>query len=389
MIYAQTLPKSALPFYTIEGSLSIMAKKKRHMRLPNGIGSVHKIGDGKNRRKPWRARVPSHLEFNADTGKCTQKYIVLGYYETETEAISALFDYRKDPYTLDAAKCTFSDVYEMWSVQKYKEVSRSAKNGYVAAYKHSEPLHKLKIREIRTNHMERIIATVNVGYDMKKKIKHLWNQMFVYAMEHDLVQKNYAEFVKLDEKPKPTTRTAISKDHQEKLWTTANEGDFAAELAVIYIYTGMRPSELLDIKKENVDIANRIMVGGSKTDAGKNRRIPLHNSILPMITRMMQSEGAMLVTRDGGKRISYTTYVDSYWTPLMDRLGMSEYTPHYTRHTAATIMREANIPEDIRKLILGHSTGDVTARYTHISDQMLVEAIDMIPSRKENSNVDV
>ena len=50
-------------------------KKKKRMRLPNGIGSVHMINDGKRRRKPWRARVPAHIEFNAETGKASQKYI--------------------------------------------------------------------------------------------------------------------------------------------------------------------------------------------------------------------------------------------------------------------------------------------------------------------------
>ena len=48
-------------------------KKSRRMRLPNGIGSVHKIGDGKNRRNPWRARVPSHLEYDKDAGTATRK----------------------------------------------------------------------------------------------------------------------------------------------------------------------------------------------------------------------------------------------------------------------------------------------------------------------------
>ena len=44
-------------------------------------------------------------------------------------------------------------------------------------------------------------------------------------------------------------------------------------------------------------------------------------------------------------------------------------------------MREAGIEEDIRKLILGHKSGDITDRYTHISEEMLVDAIDKIPDR--------
>jgi len=66
----------------------------------------------------------------------------------------------------------------------------------------------------------------------------------------------------------------------------------------------------------------------------------------------------------------------------MKELGMEQYTPHYARHTCATMLREAGVADDLRKLILGHSSGDITDRYTHVSDAMLVEAIDQIPSRR-------
>ena len=169
-------------------------KKKRRMRLPNGIGSVHKIGDGKNRRNPWRARVPDRLEFDEASGKCIQKYITIGYFPTEKEAIAALFEYQKNPYTIEASKATFADVFEMWKAKKYPELSKSAQSVYNVCYdKHSLPLHDMKMRDIRTSHMERIMASVSVKYDAQSKIKQLWSQMFRFAMERDIVQKNYAE----------------------------------------------------------------------------------------------------------------------------------------------------------------------------------------------------
>ena len=65
-------------------------KRKKRLRLPNGLGSVHKIGGDKQRRRPWRARVLDHVEIDETTGKAKQKYITIGYYETEIEAIEAL-----------------------------------------------------------------------------------------------------------------------------------------------------------------------------------------------------------------------------------------------------------------------------------------------------------
>ena len=357
-------------------------KKKKRMRLPPGLGSVHMIGDGKNRRKPWRARVNAGVDFNITTGKATQKYITLGYYETEIEAIEALMEYRKDPYTLEAAVCTFEEVFQMWKAKKYPDVSASGQRGYEAAFKNSERLHKLKMREIRSSHMEDIMQTTEFGHQSQVKMKSLWGQLFKYAMEHDIIQKNYADFVKVRDETPTTNKTAIPVEDRNKIWAAIEAGSQAAEIAMIYIYTGMRASELLEIKKADVDLNARIMVGGLKTAAGMNRRIPIHKSILPYVERLMQTDGEYLVMRyDKGKpqKMSYDYLNRSIWNPFMEHLGMKDYTPHYGRHTCATMLREANVEEDIRKLILGHANGDITDRYTHHPDYMLVEAIDKLP----------
>ena len=359
-------------------------KKKKRMRLPAGLGSVHMIGDGRNRRKPWRARVNAGVEFNMETGKATQKYITLGYYETEIEAIEALMQYRKEPFTLEAAVCTFEDVFQMWKAKKYPEISPSGQYGYDAAFKQSEPLHKLKMREIRSSHMEDVMQRTQVGYQSQAKMKILWGQVFKYAIEHDIVQKNYADFVKVRDEAPSTNKSAITKEDIAKIWEAIDNGDHDAEIVMIYIYTGMRASELLEVKKCNVDLNSRIMVGGLKTDAGKDRRIPIHKSILPFVERLMSTDGEYLLMRyDKGKtqQITWPRLKSHIWNPLMDRLNLSGYTPHYGRHTCATMLREAGVEEDLRKLILGHANGDITDRYTHHPDYMLIDAIDKLPAR--------
>lgn len=358
-------------------------KKKKRMRLPNGIGSVHQINDGKRRRKPWRARVPSHVEFNAETGKASQKYINIGYFATETEAIEALFEYRKNPYTIEASVVSFADVYEMWSKKKFPTVSKVAQHGYVSSYNHSKAIHDLKMRDIKATHLESIMNNLQGGYVLQSKLKTFWNQMFKYAMEHDIVQKNYATFVSTKDKVPETTRTAISKADIKKLWKEIDKGNEIAEIVMIYIYTGLRATELLEMQKANVHLEKRIMIGGIKTEAGKDRRIPIHQAILPLIEKRMSEEGDTLLTREkSGKRIPilYDYFLMNYWTPYMKELGMN-YTIHYARHTCATMLREAKVEEDIRKVILGHKSDDITDRYTHITDEMLLEAIDKLPTR--------
>ena len=359
------------------------AKKKKRMRLPNGIGSVHQINDGKRRRNPWRARVPSHVEFNAETGKASQKYITVGYYATEAEAIAALFEYRKNPYTIEAAVATFADVYEMWSKKKFPTVSKMSQYSYSGSFAHSAPLHNMKMRDIRTKELEKIMSTLKGGYQLQTKLKTFWGQLFKYALEHDIVQKDYSTFVKVRDKEPETTRDAIPQDVIQKLWEEIDNGNETAEIAMIYIYTGLRATELLEVTKEKVFLDKRIMIAGKKTEAGKDRRIPIHRAILPFIEKRMQSEIDELFTIEKKSKIvpmSYQHFSKKLWVELMEKLGV-QYTVHYTRHTLATLMREAGIEEDLRKLILGHKSTDITDRYTHHSDEMLLQAIDKLEGR--------
>lgn len=364
-------------------------KRKKRMRLPNGMGSVHRINDGKSRRKPWRARVPVGVDFNEATGKATQKYIVVGYFENELDAIQALMDYRKDPYTLEAATCTFADVYDMWKAKKFPTISPGSQNSYKSQFNNSAVLHKMKMREIRTNHMEAIIDATDSGFEVQSKLKTFWGQLFKYAIEHDIVQKNYAEYVKLKDKAKTTSRTAISNEDIYKIWDAATAGDPDAQIAMIYIYTGFRAMELLEAKKENVSIDDRIIIGGLKTDAGRDRHVPLHTCIMPFVERLMATDGDYLIMRYDKKEpalFTYHRFAKYHWQPMLERLGITEnYTLHYTRHTCATILREANIEDDIRKLILGHASKDITDRYTHHPDYMLVQAIDKVPIRQREN----
>lgn len=66
------------------------------MKLPNGFGSVHKLTG--NRRKPWRARKTVGWDFDPVEKKAKQKYITIGYYTTQKDAIQALADYNANPY---------------------------------------------------------------------------------------------------------------------------------------------------------------------------------------------------------------------------------------------------------------------------------------------------
>jgi integrase len=113
------------------------------------------------------------------------------------------------------------------------------------------------------------------------------------------------------------------------------------------------------------------MVGGLKTEAGKNRQIPISEKIVSLL----DTSGEYLITWEG-KKLNYSLANDKL-SEYMQSLGMDHYF-HDTRHTTATLLEKADVPLLHRKLILGHSTSDVTDLYTHVEIERLIEDINLI-----------
>lgn len=54
-------------------------------------------------------------------------------------------------------------------------------------------------------------------------------------------------------------------------------------MILVQCYSGWRPQELVELKISDVDLENGTMTGGMKTDAGKDRIVPIHSAIRAFI----------------------------------------------------------------------------------------------------------
>src|SRR5699024_966254 len=149
------------------------------MKNQNGYGSVFKLG-GK-RRKPWAVRITTDW---TDEGK--QVFSYLGYYKTRPEAVSALAEYNNAPYDLNANKITFEEIYERFKKEKFPKVSQHSIYSYETGFRYAEPLHKMKFKDIKKAHLQRIIDGCDRSYSVKHQIRVLFNQMFKHALENDI-----------------------------------------------------------------------------------------------------------------------------------------------------------------------------------------------------------
>ena len=355
-------------------------------KLPNGFGTVYKLS-GK-RSRPYRAVKTDKWILDTVTGKSKQIRFTIGYYSTREEAMIALADYNENPYDIKADSITFSEVYDKWSEGYFPTLSNpSSIRTITAAYAYCNGLYDMRMKDIRVSHLEGTILNADVGDSTKSRIKSLFNMMYKYAVAHDIVDKDYASVMFANGNPIKHQRikevVPFSSEEIEQLWTVKDTIPFS-DMVLIGIYSGWRPQELSILKVENIDLEAETMKGGSKTDAGKNRIVPIHPLIKPLIKNRLQEatglQSEYLFNDPNGQQGTHMTY-DKYrkrFEKVMKCLNMS-HRPHETRHTFITKAKAYNMDEYILKLIVGHAIEDITEKvYTHRTIEQLKAEMEKI-----------
>lgn len=351
-------------------------------KLPNGYGTIYKMS-GK-RSKPYRAMKTDKWIIDPVTGKSKQIRSTIGYYQNREDAMIALANYNENPYDIKADSITFSEVYEKWSENYFPTLSNhSSIRTVTAAYAYCNDLYDMRMKDIKVSHLEGTILNAQVGDSTKSRIKSLFNMMYKYAVAHDIVEKDYASVMFANGNPIKRSRTKevipFSQEEIFLLWDNLDNIAFA-DMILIGIYSGWRPQELAILKVADIDLEAGTMLGGLKTDAGKNRIVPIHPLIRPLIENRIQEATTMqsefLFNDANGQQGTYMTY-DKYrkrFEKVMKYLKLT-HRPHETRHTFITKAKACNVDEYILKLIVGHAIDDITEKvYTHRTiDQLRAE----------------
>jgi len=119
-----------------------------------------------------------------------------------------------------------------------------------------------------------------------------------------------------------------------------------------------------------------VIKGGIKTEAGKNRLVPIHSKIAGFVHRRVSEGGEYLFTYKG-KKVSTGQYY-ALWGEVMKQAGLS-HTPHECRHTFRSRLDSLNANKVCIDRIMGHKSNDVGERiYTHKTIQELKNTIELI-----------
>jgi integrase len=334
------------------------------MRNPNGYGSVVKLSG--NRRKPYCVRK-AVTQWNE---KGYPVYEVIGYYRNRKEALQALADFNADPYDLSQKEKTFNEIYELWSEKHYETVSAAVANQYRLAYQRLKPLYDYPMSQLKITQLQNVIDNADLNPQNKKMMLFIIKMMYKYAMMNEIVKKDLSQYLTCPQYVQKKERTFFTEDEINTLWNNLDV-PYVKDV-LIMIYSGWRATEYCELRTENIDLKEGIMKGGGKTEAGKNRIVPIHHRIKPLIESKYDENSEFLTN------IKYQMLRD-HFKAIMAGLHMT-HTLHETRHTFVTRLDDAGANPTSIKRLAGHACRDVTTKtYTHKSIEQLRKAVELLP----------
>lgn len=327
------------------------------MRRGNGDGSIYKLS-GK-RRKPYAVRVTIGW-----TTEGKQKYKYIGYYSSKTDAKKALAEYLANPEKIQIERQTLESVFN--AMLEKSDFTEGTKKQYISGFKKLEPLYRRPINEIKLEDIEDIMEpeTPNTQARIKKTLANCYK----YAMKYEYVTRNLTEFIEVKTQA-AKEKQVFTPEEIKSLWVnmkTVRHGD----IPIILLYTGLRISELLGIRTEDVNLKDStLFIHESKTAAGV-RTIPIHETIRPLIEKRYDDKNKYLFM-NGGRKLPYSTYMREFWK-------VSNHTPHEARHTFITELSKVTDDSVSIKKIVGHALTDITDHYTHRTMDELKEIINKL-----------
>lgn len=337
-------------------------QERKHRKRANGTGCIGKLSG--NRAKPWMARK---------NGVC------IGTFSTRAEAQKAL-DRLTDITVTDKYNLTFKEVYERWHAEHSRKISPKTLKDYEWAFKLCAPLHDRKIRSILRSDYQAVIIAQEIQGKSKgtcQKLRVVLGMLGRWAYEEGITLTNNADNLSTTAKQLSVREIFLDAD----IKAITNSKLDAADIALILISCGCRPGELFKVPL--VDCYEDYFIGGSKTEAGKNRIIPIGNEGLAAYRKIRQKaidNGCALLI--GGYKGSHdhSNYAKREWKKLMEEIGRPGMTPYTCRHTFITNAIKNGMDLPVLEAIVGHVDRETTRIYTHLRAGDLVDAVQNLKS---------
>ena len=269
-----------------------------------------------------------------------------------------------------------SQIYESWQKQHETRVGRSTMDCYRAAWKYFAPLQDFDFCDIDLDDLQECVDECPRGKRTKENMKALASLLMKYALPRHQTDMNYAEFIYTGDGSKGT-HPAFSPAQVEAI--RAQIGKTAlAEYVYCLIYLGFRPAEFCALRTE--DYRDGVIYGGAKTEAGKNRAVPVPGRVLPYI----RTDSEYLFPRQDGSRMRPGWFRETVFYPTLSAAGIQSiptqanpavFVPYSCRHTFANLLKNVSGSDKDKAELIGHEDYRTTKKLYQSAELDALRAI--------------
>ena len=249
------------------------------------------------------------------------------------------------------------------------------------------------IIQLSKKEIENYIKKLDKSAKTKAHYITVINSLYNYLCDEDIIKINPCDGIKLPKLEKKLPDYLSIEDVSKLLnIKTTNPLDHRNKAMLELLYaSGMRISELLDLKMQNIDYKNeyiRVMGKGKK-----ERIIPLASITFKYLNEYVNNQRKFILKTKSSDYIFINNYGER-----MSRQGFfkilkkicktqginKEISPHTLRHSFATHLLNNGADLRIIQELLGHEDISTTEIYTHISKEKIKSDYDLChPHSKE------
>ena len=283
----------------------------------------------------------------------------------------------KQPEIKKIANCSFRELVEkylQWIQGRHKSAnSKQYRINQMLSHFGNLPLRRfntLLVEQYQTDLINRRLKPASVNKNISI-LKH----MFRKAVEWEIVEEETLKRVrkvKLLEENNRRLRYLPVTECQELINSCEPH---LKPIVITALHTGMRKSEILLLKWDNVDLKHGFILL-EITKNGERREIPINptlRSVLQGITRRLDVP-YVFFDKTGN---AYQNVKRSFATALR-RAKIQDFKFHDLRHTFASHLVMAGVDITTVKELLGHKSLTMTLRYAHLAPGHKVKALDLL-----------
>lgn len=209
-------------------------------------------------------------------------------------------------------------------------------------------------------------------------LRHCFN----LAIKWGKAFKNPVQGVKFLKEPREKDRI-LTEEEEKRLFEVIKKSPKQKHLEPILITalnTGMRKSEILNLKWNQIDFGNRIITV-ENTKNGEIRKIPMNDLLTETLLKCKNESKSEYVFSENGK--PYGDIKTGWWTALK-KAGIEGLRFHDLRHTFGSRLGMAGVDLRTIQLLMGHKDIKMTMRYSHPTQQHIREAVQILQKNPIN-----